>query len=307
MLKLADLAMWFIIDSGCTYHCHPVSSDLINQKRSHQHMVAADGSRHRITFIGDLPLVARDRKGHFRRILLRNVRCVPSFTDTLISVDQLWEDSNVEARFAGTCAICLPTQAGHCALDLPFQRREGLFQWPVIPACRVNPEDASRSGQEARCLAAKIHRAKANSHITSLPAKEAAAAIHRRLHINAEYLKRLPELTSDAPSCLKTADVPSCAHCVEANATHVPHRGSRYKPSHVGRLVHGDIVGPFVRSHGRGYQYMLVLVDDHSRFLAVRLLRKKSEALAGVRSFVAELNAGLNRGSPEAKRSVASP
>lgn len=63
-------------------------------------MVAADGSRHRISHIGDMPLAARDRKGHMRRIILRNVRCVPSFTDTLISVDQLWEDSSVEARFA---------------------------------------------------------------------------------------------------------------------------------------------------------------------------------------------------------------
>ena len=68
--------------------------------------------------------------------------------------------------------------------------------------------------------------------------------------------------------------------------------------------MHGDIVGPFKRSHGRGYQYMLVLVDDHSRFLAIRLLRKKGEALMGVRSFVAELNAKMNRGSPETRRAV---
>ena len=49
---------------------------------------------------------------------------------------------------------------------------------------------------------------------------------------------------------------------------------------------------------------MLVLVDDHSRYLAVRLLRKKSEALAEIRSFVAELNAGLNKGSAEHHRAV---
>ena len=304
LMKLASLSTWLIVDSGCTYHCHTCESDLINRKECRQHMVAADGSRHRITAIGDMPLVARDRKGKLRNILLRNVRCVPTFTDTLISVDQLWEDSGVEARFAGTCAICLPTQSGHCALDLPFQRRDGLFQWAVIPACRADVNHGARDAEASRCMAAKIHRARATSHISSLPASEAAAAVHRRLHVNEKYLKRLPDITSDAPSSLKTADVPSCPHCVEANATHVPHRGQRYKPSHVGRLVHGDIVGPFVRSHGRGYQYMLVLVDDHSRYLAVRLLRKKSEALAGIRSFVAELNAGLNKGSSEAHRAV---
>ena len=36
--------------------------------------------------------------------------------------------------------------------------------------------------------------------------------------------------------------------------------------------------------------------DDHSRFLAIRLLRAKSEALSGIRSYVASLNAQLSKG-----------
>ena len=302
--RLMHLTAWFIVDSGCTYHCHPTAGDLINSKPCSQHMIAANGSRHRITLIGDLPLLVRSRDGKLRRVILRNVRCVPTFTDTLVSVDQLWEDAGIEARFAGTCAICVPTQAGHCAMDLPFTRREGLFQWAVLPTKRAGDDSLCRTDETSRCLQARIHRARTTSHIAALPPAEAAAAIHRRLHINNEYLKRLPTVTSDAPPNLKRAENHSCEHCTEANATHLPHKGSKYKASHVGRLVHGDIVGPFKRSHGRGYQYMLVLVDDHSRFLAVRLLRRKSEALAGVRSFVAELNAGLSRGSPEAKRAV---
>ena len=302
--RIMHLATWFIVDSGCTYHCHPMSDDLINVKPCSQHMIAADGSRHRITMIGDLPLMVRDRHRKLRRVILRNVRCVPTFTDTLVSVDQLWEDASIEARFAGTCAICVPTQAGHCAMELPFQRREGLFQWAVLPTRRSSDDTPCRTDETARCLKAHIHRAHATSHITALPPAEASAAVHRRLHINHEYLKRLPSITSDAPQSLKKAEPHSCEHCTEANATHLPHKGAKYRPSHVGRLVHGDIVGPFKRSHGRGFQYMLVLVDDHSRFLAVRLLRRKSEALSGVRSFVAELNAKLNRGSPETRRAV---
>ena len=54
--RIMHLATWFIIDSGCTYHCHPMADDLINAKPCSQHMIAADGSRHRITIIGDLPL-----------------------------------------------------------------------------------------------------------------------------------------------------------------------------------------------------------------------------------------------------------
>ena len=187
--RIMHLATWFIIDSGCTYHCHPMADDLINAKPCSQHMIAADGSRHRITIIGDLPLMVRDRNRKLRRVILRNVRCVPTFTDTLVSVDQLWEDARIEARFAGTCAICIPTQAGHCAMELPFQRREGLFQWAVLPTRRAGDDTPCRTDETFRCLQARIHRAHATSHITALPPAEASAAIHRRLHINHEYLK----------------------------------------------------------------------------------------------------------------------
>eukprot|EP00965_Chrysotila_dentata_P079466 2620550-Pleurochrysis_carterae.AAC.4 len=36
-----------------------------------------------------------------------------------------------------------------------------------------------------------------------------------------------------------------------------------YKPSHAGRLIHADIAGSFVRTQHGGFQYLLVLVDDH--------------------------------------------
>ena len=127
-------------------------------------------------------------------------------------------------------------------MDLPFVRREGLFQWAVLPICRTGDGNAARSDESAQCLAAKIHRARATSHLSALPATEIADVMHRRLHINAEYLKRLPKITADAPKGLEHADVSSCEHCVIANATHVPHKGKKYKPSHVGRLVHGDIL-----------------------------------------------------------------
>ena len=39
---------------------------------------------------------------------------------------------------------------------------------------------------------------------------------------------------------------------------------------------------------------MLVLVDDHSRFISVHFLAKKSDALAEVRTFVTKLNAHCN-------------
>ena len=39
-----------------------------------------------------------------------------------------------------------------------------------------------------------------------------------------------------------------------------------------------DIVGPFDASHIHGYRWILVMVDDHSRFKFFVLMKKKSEA-----------------------------
>ena len=64
------------------------------------------------------------------------------------------------------------------------------------------------------------------------------------------------------------------------------------------RLVHADLAGPFKRSVG-GYQYFLVLIDDHSRWKSVFFLRRKSEAIKCVRQFVSRFNGLLNKGKKE--------
>ena len=71
----------------------------------------------------------------------------------------------------------------------------------------------------------------------------------------------------------------------------------------MGRLFHGDLAGPFKRSH-HGFLYFLVLVDDHSRFKQVYFLKHKSEALKRIRSYVAKINALASAGKPEPVRVV---
>ena len=93
-------------------------------------------------------------------------------------------------------------------------------------------------------------------------APPAGTVVHRRLHIGQELIRKLPELTADAPSNLKGGRTHSCPHCLEANATRLSHKGKRYQPSYVGRLVHADIVGPFKRTliHRRIHRCVCVSV-----------------------------------------------
>ena len=74
--------------------------------------MASMASRRKVAFIGDMPVYAKDRVGKWRRFLIRNVCCIPSFKDTLISVDQLWDLSKVDVVFNDTRCIVLPSYGG---------------------------------------------------------------------------------------------------------------------------------------------------------------------------------------------------
>eukprot|EP00965_Chrysotila_dentata_P073546 2429359-Pleurochrysis_carterae.AAC.1 len=137
-----------------------------------------------------------------------------------------------------------------------------------------------------------------------MSAPEAAACMHNRLHAGNTRLRALPTITADAPSSLAQARHGGCDACTEANATRHPHDSTLYKASYPGRLIHADIAGPFVRTQFTGFQYVLVLVDDHTRFKAVHFLKNKSEAPAHVRGFLASFTALLNKRSTYPQRVV---
>ena len=88
-----------VIDSGCTWHSHPRRDELIDVRLCDDRIATADGADHSATCIGTLPVLAYDSEGAQRFILIANVRCVPFFTDTLISVDELRQQSRFDIRF----------------------------------------------------------------------------------------------------------------------------------------------------------------------------------------------------------------
>ena len=307
-LSAAKSICWAVIDSGCSWHCHPCAHDLVNRRPCHDTMTGIDGKPQRVQCIGDLPIYVRDSTGFWRHAVIRNVRCVPSFTDTLISVDQFWEESKVNCIFNDVRCIHVPSQGDYAPLDLPFKRVDNLYRWAIVPINRdprlaqaIAGADKTIAGE--RALKATIHRPHSTSFFNALPPNEQLEMLHRRLHVGHNLIKRLADAAADVPASIKKGFAHDCQSCKTANATHVPHPGKSYQPSHVGRLIHGDLAGPFQRSH-HGFRYFLVLVDDHSRFKQVYFLKTKSEALQRVRSFVAKLNALASIGKPEPVRVV---
>ena len=330
-----------VVDSGCTWHVHHTLEELINVRACRDIVEDANGYETECKWVGDLPIIARDRAGREYQILLRGVRHADSFADTLVSVDQLWETARIDTTFRDVRALVFHNNRvdGGNRLELPFSRERGLYRWQVAIARRedtgrckaaVDKEPSARRGARvqrptaarprhdarhnsrgtcgsSRSLKSGIHVAGAQSHVRAMPADDAAALLHRRLHVSLDHLKKLAERSADAPQHIAAARSLTCPHCHEANATRLPHSSTdAYQPTHAGRLVHADIVGPFRRSDSGHYQYAIVLIDDHTRFKFAYFLRRKSDAPSAVRKFISRFNAHANATSTLPVRLVGS-
>ena len=67
------------MDSGCAWHVHSCLDDLINVRPCEDTFAGVDNIVHGCSGMGDLPFACVDSAGNAHRLLLRNVRCVPSF------------------------------------------------------------------------------------------------------------------------------------------------------------------------------------------------------------------------------------
>lgn len=78
-----------------------------------------------------------------------------------------------------------------------------------------------------------------------------------------------------------------CETCLEGKLTRKPFPSVVDKKSkNILDLVHTDLCGPFDNVTPSGNRYLMSLIDDHSRFTVVYLLREKSEAKEKIKDYV---------------------
>ena len=281
--QLYDNVIKLTMDSGATWHGHFIKKDLINYRPLAEVIEGIGKAKCRVVGIGDLPIVARDTHGQLHHLLIKDVRHVPAFTDTLISVQQLWDQSQTDVRFRDIQQVQLPERDGYMSNAFAFKRDEGVYMWRVH---RGNQEF-----ERIRVLSSKAYSPHSTDHVARLPDSLIGQVLHRRLHLPHDKLRGLHKATKDAPKFSGNMfDLP-CSACTEAAAVATSHKTARYEPSYVGRQVHGDVVGPFIKSAVGHLQWALIIVDDHSRYKHVYFLRTKDEAPAMIRKYVAEVNA----------------
>ncbi|PLW43098.1 hypothetical protein PCANC_14406 [Puccinia coronata f. sp. avenae] len=74
----------------------------------------------------------------------------------------------------------------------------------------------------------------------------------------------------------------TCKACMEGKMIKLPFKGSFTPTTAPLEVVHGNIVGPITPATNTGYRYFLTLVDQHTEFIKITLLKEKSNATTAI-------------------------
>ncbi|EGD75696.1 hypothetical protein PTSG_12641 [Salpingoeca rosetta] len=94
-----------------------------------------------------------------------------------------------------------------------------------------------------------------------------------------------------------TTDEPDCTDCLPYKTHRKPVK-KKSQPHHLepGDRIHADILGPYQGCH-QGYAYVMLFVDERSRYAEGIAMKKKSDAAATLAQFVATTAIPVQRGT----------
>ena len=235
------------IDSGCTASCTDTLARLVNIRPCDEDFKAANGSMCKCTAIGDMPILAKDSTGKILRFVFTNVRYVPDFKYTLISVKQIWRDQGIKSLFADSGRLMFPD-----GNSVPYDPRFKLYAVTLISepmlinslgAVEKKKSKAESSHGNTCCVG--FHNVKSTSHVARLPAAQASELLHRRCHMGVNKVRALPHVSGDAPKILGSAIPCTCVHCAAAQIRRAGHSGAMDTPDPEPGILHVDLKGPF--------------------------------------------------------------
>ena len=175
-----------MVDSGCTWHVHWREEDLINLRPCNASVTGVDGKPQRITKMGDMPALVRDRQGKFVKILIRDVRLVPTFRDTLFSCDQFFEQQEKVYSYLNDDRYFIFAKGTPQEQLIPFERRDNLYQWAIMPLASAPAGVADYA--DVKAMKATVHGQRSTSHLEALsiarppPRDSPPPATHRPRH-----------------------------------------------------------------------------------------------------------------------------
>ena len=313
-------------DSGASASLTDQGSRLINRRACNEVFGQANGLLTQCLSIGDLPVITRDSEGQLIRLTFTNVREIPEYKFTLLSVTQMWKEQNIDARFKDLNHLQLPDSAGshtieydkkillstlilvsEAELNLTDLGRQFASKVNAVAPTSAESAPSSTAAPEQALAALGFHAPSSVSHIARLSSAQAGEIFHRRNHSSHFKTRQLPDTCSDAPKNLSSAPLFNCPQCAISMIKKAPHPGRLDTPQVDGPGdLHIDLKCGLPESIG-GYKYALFATDEYSRYVFVRFLKTKDEADEATKLVIAEFNSIVGTPLDENGKPLARP
>ena len=257
------------IDSGATDSISPLRQAMIEFVPSKiQITLAAQGMQSRANGRGTM-LFRFEGKQETVYKRIHGVIYDPNARDTLLSTASL-QDVGITITFPADTSYCVLMDRNGKEVCRGKRHAGKLY---VMPISLVYPGSNLYS---AKCLSAQTF---ASLH---------HALAHLRLgHVNdrdLESLVRAQRLKDIALDDLKEALF--CYGCKMGKAANLPYtQPPRDKVTKPGGRVHVDVWGPIKVAGLKGERYMIVLVDEASQFITVKLMKARGEAAQHIKDY----------------------
>ncbi len=260
----------WLVDSGCNRHMTPIREDLTNLQPSNIECTFGNNEKLKAEFCGQAQIDITQETGNKVKILLDDVLYVPGLPQKMLSTGKLCRAGGEFLQSSHRQSVLImPDSKTRITLH-----KKGEFLW-LIPDRRTHLESVTDSalsstvyapGDRDTASASLIdwHEALGHSHPASITFLEQGGLI---------------KITGE-----KTLDNFNCRICREEKST-IPHyqKGTRSVKNN-GEMVHVDLVGPFIPDMN-GCTYLMVFIDEASRFKSVFGLKTKDEAYKQLKTY----------------------
>jgi len=246
-------------------------------------------------------------------LCLKDVGFVPNASHNLVSVGKLFDEGYSFATDCRGQMFALTNPEGQCVCAIERSRFTGLY-------CLSGVHEAGRidhppiyDGGSASAIAVKLLSGRepdceacfgckqstkgvfaCGTHIAA-PAVVAGEAMpkdrltlwHKRLgHLGSDSLERLVKENMvsgvNIPRKSFSGTKETCEPCLLGKQNRAPFATNNASSQLPGELLHMDLTGPMNIKTPEGYDYLLCIIDDHSRYSTVVPLKNKSDVKEAV-------------------------
>lgn len=252
----------WIVDSGASSHmcANPEFFVAIEEPNAStpRFVTVADGEKAMVKGVGNCQIVCYGQDGDTKQITLTEVLYVPDLDMNLVSVGQLVsKGANVNFDHGG-CTIACGERVAAVAV-----RKNGLYHLRMV--------EYSKAMKVECCGKECVH----DWH---------RKLGHRDVHVVQDLVQRQLATGIKVRNCGMKI---TCETCLAGKFARLPFpKKAKKKSAAVMDLVHSDLCGPMKTVTPGGRRYFLTLIDDHSRYTMLYLLREKSETCEAIKDYV---------------------